>query len=195
VAARRWTLWIAATLLALVLIVVAFVLVVRRRNADIAHGQTRALLHIASSSFVDGATLPQKLTCDGASISPEVQFPLPPTGAKSFAIVEDDPDAPLGYVHWIVYNIPISTREIPEGASRGNLPAGAAEGVDSMGAIGYAPPCPPGSRPHHYVLSVYALNASLDLPPGGTKKQLAAAVKGHVLAEGQLTGLYVRGSH
>lgn len=163
-----------------------------RADADISDGQKAPSITISSSSFVDGSRIPQRFTCDGEGLSPEIQLPLPPAGTKGFALVMDDPDA-SGFVHWLVYNIPIDTRDIPEGASsRLKLPAGAVEGTNSLNKVGYFGPCPPGTKAHHYIFRLYALDVDLDLPAGQTKKQLAAAVEGHMLGEGQMTGLYTR---
>ena len=165
----------------------------RRADADIADGQKAASITISSSNFADGDRIPKKFTCDGDGLSPDIKLPLQPAGTKGFALVMDDPDAG-GFVHWLVYNIPTSTRDISEGASsRLQLPAGSEEGTNSLNKVGYFGPCPPNSKPHHYIFRLYALDVDLDLPAGQTKKQLAAAVEGHVLAEGQMTGLYTRG--
>jgi Raf kinase inhibitor-like YbhB/YbcL family protein len=158
-----------------------------------AEGQTAASITVGSSSFNNGDRIPQKFSCDGAGLSPDVQLPTPPSGTKSFLIVMDDPDA-SGFVHWLLYNVPPATRDIPEGASPRGLPAGAAEGANSLGNTGYFGPCPPPPNPHHYVFRVYALDSGLNLPAGATKKQLAAAARGHILAEGTMTALYIRES-
>jgi Raf kinase inhibitor-like YbhB/YbcL family protein len=165
----------------------------RQAPGDLAEGQTPASISLSSSSFGNGDRIPQKYTCDGSGLSPDIHLPAPPSGTKSFLLVMDDPDA-SGFVHWLVYNIPPATRDIPEGASsRGALPSGAAEGANSMGNTGYFGPCPPAPNPHHYVFRVYALDTDLNLGAGKTKRELAAAAKGHILAEGSMTGLYTRG--
>jgi Raf kinase inhibitor-like YbhB/YbcL family protein len=165
----------------------------RQSSGDLAPGQTPASIALTSSSFRNGDRIPQKYTCDGAGLSPHIHLPTPPSGTKSFLLVMDDPDA-SGFVHWLVYNIPPATRDIPEGASSpSGLPAGAAEGANSMGNTGYFGPCPPAPDPHHYVLRVYALDTDLNLGAGKTKEELAAAAKGHILAEGSMTVLYTRG--
>ena len=194
---RKWTLWVAIGVVVLAVLLLGAIRVHRRHGAraDIADGQTPAPLGISSSSFASGDAIPRRFTCDDAGLSPEIQLPQPPAGTRSFVIVMDDPDALFGFVHWLVFNIPADTREITEGASnRVELPHGATEGKNSLGNVGYFGPCPPGTKPHHYVLRLYALDTELELPPEATKKQLAAAVKGHVLAEGQMIGHYVRGS-
>lgn len=162
-------------------------------QSDMAGSAPVAPLALTSGSFKDGDTMPQKLTCDGLNISPDLQWPSAPSDTKSFAIVMDDPDAPLGFTHWIAYNIPPDTRDVAEGASTHNKRFDhAAEGVNSFGDIGYGGPCPPSGPPHHYVFHVYALDVNPALPPGQARDQLAAAVRGHVLAEGRITGLYGR---
>jgi Raf kinase inhibitor-like YbhB/YbcL family protein len=161
------------------------------RRADIAEGQTRTSLNVSSSSFSNGGPIPVRLTCEGENLSPSVQFSSAPAGTGSIAIVMDDADSPFGFVHWLVYNIPSGANAIAEGASsQKKLPAGAAEGLSYADTSGYAGPCPPGSKAHRYVIRVYALSTRVSPSPGLTKKQLAAAVGGHVLAEGQWTGMY-----
>lgn len=160
---------------------------------DMAGSMPVAPLHVASGSFKDGDSMPRKLTCDGSDISPDLQLPAPPAGTKSFAIVMDDPDAPEPFTHWIAYNIPPDTQDVAEGASGPHKRFDhAAEGVNSFGDIGYGGPCPPSGSPHHYAFRVYALDVNPALPAGQTRDQLAAAVHGHVLAEGLITGLYGR---
>jgi Raf kinase inhibitor-like YbhB/YbcL family protein len=192
----KWTRRITLLLVVLALILVGALLVIRRHSrADIAQGQIHPSITVETSSFLNGDNIPERFTCDGAGLSPEIHWLSPPSGARSLAIVMDDPDAPLGFVHWLVYDIPVDARDIAEGASsQAGLPHGAVEGINSSDTVGYTGPCPPGAKPHHYVFRLYALDVPLDLPPGRTKEQLAAAVKDHVLAEGQITGLYGRGS-
>jgi Raf kinase inhibitor-like YbhB/YbcL family protein len=192
----NWTRRITLCLVILALILVGALLLLRRHGrADIAHGQTQRSITVETSSFSSDNNIPTRFTCDGAGLSPEIHWPSPPSGARSLAIVMDDPDAPLGFVHWLVYDIPVDAQEIAEGASsQAALPHGAVEGINSSDAIAYTGPCPPGAKPHHYVFRLYVLDVPLDLRSGKNKEQLAAAVKDHVLAEGKLTGLYARGS-
>jgi Raf kinase inhibitor-like YbhB/YbcL family protein len=194
---RRWAAWFATGVLLLAIIGGISAVIIRsrwrRERPDIAGGQTFASIPVHSSSFADGARIPLKFTCNGAGISPDIQLPAPPAATKSFVLVVDDPDA-WGFVHWLVYNIPPDTRDIPEGASSHNaLPAGAVEGENSMDSTGYAPPCPPGTNLHHYVFRLYALDTNLNLPAAQTKREVAEAVKGHILAEGFMTGVYSHG--
>jgi Raf kinase inhibitor-like YbhB/YbcL family protein len=163
-------------------------------QADLSHGSVPATLVIESASFTGGGPMAKKLTCDGANVSPDVKIPVVPQAAKSLVIVMDDLDTPFGFVHWLVYDIPPSVRDIGEGASAGaRLPAHALEGVNDFGNAGYGGPCPPSGR-HRYRLSVYAIDVDPDLPAGASKKKVAAAVSGHILAWGQVIGLYGRAS-
>ena len=149
---------------------------------------------VSSSSFVQGGKMPAKLTCDGADVSPEIRFPSPPAGAKSFAIVADDPDAPVAFAHWLAYDIPIDTAELPEGASTPSRRLEhATEGINGFGRTGYGGPCPPAGQTHHYVFHIYALDTVPQLPVGASEEQLNAAIEGHVLAEAQIVGTYARG--
>ena len=155
--------------------------------------QSSTALSISSASFTDGGTIPAKLSCDGANLSPDIRLPTPPTGTRSFALVVMDPDAPAPFTHWLAYGIPADTRELPEGASTSSQRLQhAAEGINSFGRIGYGGPCPPSGTTHHYVFHIYALDNVPALPSGATAQQVNAALQGHVLAEGRLTGLYTR---
>jgi Raf kinase inhibitor-like YbhB/YbcL family protein len=182
----------AITVVVLLALGLTALLVLRERGrADIAEGQTPIPLVVKSSSFTEGGTIPKKYTCLGENLSPSLEFASPPAGTKSIAIVMDDSDSPFGFVHWLVYNIPGQVHTISEGASSQKaLPVGAAEGLGSADSSSYMGPCPPGSKPHRYVIRVYALATDAALAPGMTKQQLAFAVKGHVLAEGWLSGIF-----
>lgn len=138
--------------------------------------------------------MPPTLTCEGENLSPQIKLSLPPAGTKSLAIVVDDPDAPVPFTHWLAYGIPANTRELPQGASTPSRQLEhAAEGTNSFGRTGYSGPCPPEGKPHHYVFHVYALDVMPTLSAGASAEQVNAAIHGHVLAEGRITGLYARG--
>lgn len=146
-----------------------------------------------SSSFVNGGAIPRRFTCDGAGDSPSLGWFGEPAGTKSFAIVMNDPDAPIDFTHWLVYNIPAGVRRLATGAStHGAMPQGSEEGTNSFGQFGYGGPCPPPGKPHHYVFRIFAIDAGIDLPSGASRAQLESAVRGHVLAEGQIVGIYGR---
>jgi Raf kinase inhibitor-like YbhB/YbcL family protein len=153
----------------------------------------QSVLHVASKSFTDGQPMPQNLSCDGPDVSPDLQWSAAPAATQSYAIVVTDTDA-AGFTHWLAYDIPASTRDIPEGASTPSKRLDqAAEGDNSFGHAGYGGPCPPEGNPHHYVFQVYALDVNPRLTAGQSTAQVMAAMKGHVLAQGQITGLYTRG--
>ena len=148
---------------------------------------------LESPAFKNGDIIPAKYTCDGDNVSPPLSWSNPPEGAAGFALIMDDPDAPLGtWVHWIVYRIPADARGFADGASKAKkLPDGSAEGLTDFQSTPYGGPCPP-SGAHRYFFKLYALDTRLNLPPGATKKQLLDAMKGHILAQSELVGKYKR---
>lgn len=191
--ANHWAFSASLLFLLVVVFSVGWILVERRESrAEIIAADTEAQLKISSASFSDGGEIPSKFTCNGANISPELALSAPPTATKSLAIIEDDPDAPLGsFVHWIVFNLPPGLHELPEGVSvKPEQLQGARQGINNFDNVGYGGPCPPAGKPHHYLLRVYALDTVLSLPEGATKKQVTQAANEHVLAEGKLVGLY-----
>jgi hypothetical protein len=146
-----------------------------------------AKMKVTSSAFQQGGNIPPKFTCDSGDTSPPLQIAEVPSGAKSLVLVVDDPDAPSGlFTHWIVWNIPPQTNAITEG----NAPKGV-HGTNDFGKSGYGGPCPP-SGTHRYYFKIFALDRELDLPPGTKRSQLDAALKGHVVAQGELMGRYSR---
>lgn len=150
-------------------------------------------LAVRSSSFPSSGAIPKRYTCDGAGISPNLQWSAVPAGTRSLALVMHDPDAPGDFTHWLAYNIPPGTRELAEGASAsGALPAGSAEGMNGFGRTGYGGPCPPAGPPHHYVFHLYAVDSRLDLPAGVERSRLESAMRPHILASGEIVGLYGR---
>lgn len=151
-------------------------------------------IKLTSRAFENEALIPVKHTGDGPDVSPALSWADPPEGAASFALICDDPDAPVGtWVHWVIYNIPAGARALPEGVSTTEtLDSGAVQGKNDFGKIGYGGPAPPPGKPHRYFFKLYCLDTKLDLAVGATKKQVLAAMAGHVLAEGQLMGRYKR---
>jgi Raf kinase inhibitor-like YbhB/YbcL family protein len=144
-------------------------------------------IKIISSAFQEGGNIPAKFSCDGPNISPPLQISGVPSGAKSLALVADDPDAPGGvFTHWIVWNISPQTTTIPEGSA-----AKGTQGTNDFGKSGYGGPCPP-SGAHRYAFKVFVLDRQLNLPAGARRAQLDAAMKGHVIAQGGVTGRYSR---
>jgi Raf kinase inhibitor-like YbhB/YbcL family protein len=150
-------------------------------------------MEIRSSAFGNGEMIPAKYTCDGADFSPPLVWSGSPAGTKCFALICDDPDAPMGtWVHWVVYDIPSAAMMLAEGITREKeLPGGGTQGINDFRRIGYGGPCPPGGT-HRYFFKLYALDATLGLKPGITKDQLLKAMKGHILAEAQTMGIYKR---
>jgi len=151
-------------------------------------------LSLTSTAFAEGQPIPQKYTCQGSDISPPLIWTHAPANTKSFAIIVDDPDAPMGtWVHWVLYDLPAGTNALREDVAKTQSLAGnAKQGINDFHQLGYGGPCPPPGKPHRYYFKIYALDAMLDLQPGATKKEVEAAMKGHILAEGQLMGTYQR---
>ena len=150
-------------------------------------------IELSSTAFQPGTFIPKHFTEDGADKSPPLHWSEPPQGTKSLALICDDPDAPRGtWVHWVLFNLPPQSRELAEGMpTSATLPSGAKQGKNSWEEIGYRGPAPPSGK-HRYFFKLYALDVTLDLPSGATKTQLESAMKGHILAEGQLMGNYQR---
>ncbi len=145
---------------------------------------------LTSPAFSEGKPIPPRFTADGPDLSPELRIQGAPEGTVSFALIMDDPDAPMGtWVHWVVWNIPGDTAVIPEGGP----PGGAVEGTNSWGRTGWGGPSPPrGTGVHRYVFKLYALDTTLDLPASTDKAGLLKAMEGHVLGEARLMGTYTR---
>jgi len=163
------------------------------RHSETSLAAAAATLALSSTSFQSGGKIPSQHTCDGADASPQLSWPAPPASTKSLALIMSDPDAPGGtFVHWVLYDIPASTRELPAGvAKHGQLYDNSRQGKNDFGKTGYGGPCPP-SGTHHYVFTLYALDTTLGLQPGATRSQIESAIKGHILARGELVGLYSR---
>jgi Raf kinase inhibitor-like YbhB/YbcL family protein len=143
---------------------------------------------LSSPAFKVGGSIPSRFTCDGVNVSPPLMISAVPQGARSLALVVDDPDAPAGdWVHWVVWNIRPETTEITEGTA----PTGAVQGLTDFRQNNWGGPCPP-SGTHRYFFSLYALDTTLNLPPSSGKADLLAALKGHMLAQSQLMGTYKR---
>jgi hypothetical protein len=151
-------------------------------------------LRLESSAFKDGDTIPHRYTCMGEDLSPPLHWGVPPAATKSFVMIVEDPDAPVGtWVHWVIYDIPLDLRGLTEGIpTKDHLPNGAMQGLNDFKRIGYGGPCPPPGKPHRYYFKLYALDATLNLKPRATKRQVSEACKGHVLAEASLMGRFGR---
>ena len=156
--------------------------------------ETKAMsLTLTSSAFAHNGEIPTQYTCEGKDLSPPLAWSGVPAGAKSLALIVDDPDAPdpaapkLTWVHWVLYNIPASTPGLPEAVKQ--LPAGTRQGLNDWQRAGYGGPCPPIGR-HRYFHKLYALDITLPDPGKPTKANVEAAMKGHVLAQAELVGTY-----
>lgn len=151
-------------------------------------------MQLTSTAFQEGASIPAKYTCDGQDVSPPLAWSGVPDGAKSLALICDDPDAPGGtWVHWVLYNLPATVTELAEKVPTSEvLPNGARQGITDFKRTGYGGPCPPRGRPHRYYFKLYALDVELQLKPRATKKDVVSAMQGHVLSEGQLMATYQR---
>lgn len=162
----------------------------------IATQQPVPTLELRSASF-SGDTIPNAYSsCDGQrNVSPQLSWSVPPEDTQSFALVVIDRDSPLGwnFVHWVLYDLPADKRELPEAiVKQEQLPDGSRQGRNGYDKTGYVGPCPPGHSPHRYVFTLFALDTKLNLPSGASKKQLMKAIKGHVLASGELIGKFQR---
>jgi Raf kinase inhibitor-like YbhB/YbcL family protein len=161
-------------------------------SAEPAAAPDEAVMTVTSPAFTNGGAIPVKYTCDGEDISPALSWSGAPSGTLSSAIVMDDPDAPGGtFTHWLVYDIPAVIHGLPEAApAMPEFETGMKQGNNGFGKTGYGGPCPPKGSSHHYVFTVYALDITIDLPAGASKSQVLAAIEGHILGRGQLTGTF-----
>ncbi len=160
---------------------------------------TKAMtIQLTSSAFANGQTIPKQHTADGQDVSPPLSWSALPDGTKELALICDDPDAPRPepWVHWVIYKVPADITSLPEGVEKTHtppVPAGALQGKNSFNKIGYGGPSPPrGHGRHRYYFRLYALDAELAVDAGLNKDALLEAMRGHVLAEGELVGLYER---
>lgn len=151
-------------------------------------------LVISSPSFSNSGNIPKKFTCDGPDVSPQLVWGEPPSGTKNFALLVDDPDAPVGnWNHWTTWNLPPGSRGLAEGVSKeARLPDCTEQGRNDFGKVGYNGPCPPPGSPHRYFFKLFALDMKLELKPGAGKKELEAAMTGHILGQGEWMGRYGR---
>jgi Raf kinase inhibitor-like YbhB/YbcL family protein len=156
-------------------------------------GGKKMAITITSTGFTDEDMIPRQYTCDGEDISPPLAWTGIPEGTKSLTLICDDPDAPVGtWVHWVLFNIPPSAKELgAKVPSKDTLDNGAKHGTNDFGKLGYGGPCPPGGT-HRYYFKLYALDAEIPSEAGITKAQLLKEMEGHILAEGQLMGRYKR---
>ena len=150
--------------------------------------------HLTSAAFADGQPIPVKYTADALDISPPLAWSNAPAGAKSFALIADDPDAPAGtWVHWVIYDLRPAIKSLGEDQFKvAQFKDGAKQGLNDFKKTGYNGPAPPPGKAHRYYFKLYALNMMTGLAPNATKADLLKAMDGHVLGEGKLMGTYQR---
>lgn len=145
-------------------------------------------LKLSSVAFQEGKNIPARYTCDGQNISPPLEWTGVPEATQSLVLIADDPDAPAGtWVHWVLYNIEAGLTGLKEGVTGVGV-----DGTNGFRKTGYGGPCPPKGKAHRYFFKLYALDISLDLKPGAGKADVEKAMRDHILAQGQLMGVYSR---
>ncbi len=151
-------------------------------------------LNLKSKAFDNKEYIPQKYTCEGENVSPPLQWTDVPSKVKSFVLICDDPDAPMGvWVHWVIFNIPANITNLEEGVLPENSASeGIICGINDFGNIGYGGPCPPSGLAHRYFFKLYALDSLLSLKEGILKQQVLSAMDGHIIAQAELIGLFSR---
>ncbi len=177
------------------LLVVAIFLPINAAALDLLKGELTMALSLESSAFTHEGEIPSVHTCEGRDVSPALSWTGIPDGTRTLALIVDDPDAPdpaapkMTWVHWVLYNIPASARELSQGVAPAHLPAGTMEGVNDWKRTGFGGPCPPIGR-HRYYHKLYALDTELPDLGTPTKVRLEEAMAGHILAEAVLMGTY-----
>jgi hypothetical protein len=149
---------------------------------------------ISSTAFQPNFDIPKPFTCDGPDGSPALRWNDPPPGTQTLALIMDDPDAPVGtWVHWVIYDLPAATRELPQGMPKDEtLKDGSRQGRNDFGRSGYGGPCPPPGPAHRYFFKLYALSSKTGLKAGAGKADLLKAMEGKILAMTELVGKYKR---
>jgi len=152
----------------------------------VAFGAGGAKMKISSPAFQEGGTIPEKFSKNGQNVNPELRIGGAPAEAKSLVLIVDDPDAPVGlFTHWLVWNIDPKTTDIAENS----VPRGALQGTNDFPGSGYDGPQPP-SGTHRYYFKIFAVDQTLDLKSGAKRREVDAAMRGHVIAQGELMGRY-----
>jgi Raf kinase inhibitor-like YbhB/YbcL family protein len=152
-------------------------------------------MELTSTAFQEAGPIPTEYTGDGKDISPPLRWSGAPGNTQTFALICDDPDAPRKepWVHWVLFNLPAASHELPEGVPLdATLPNGAKQGRNDFGKIGFGGPAPPPGKPHRYFFKLYALDKKLNLKVGARKQELEQAMQGHILAQAELMGKYQR---
>ena len=150
---------------------------------------------LGSAAFIHGGEIPARYTCEGRDRAPPLTWSGVPDAARSLVLIVEDPDAPdpeaprMIWVHWVLYNIPPTLRDLPEGCTPADLPQGTQEGINSWNRTGYGGPCPPLGR-HRYFHRLYALDTVLPVMRKPARTEILAAMDGHVIAQAELVGTY-----
>jgi Raf kinase inhibitor-like YbhB/YbcL family protein len=164
-------------------------------QSDSASATPAMTFNLSSSAFAPNGSIPTKYTCEGADISPPLEWSGAPANTKSFALIVEDPDAPdpakptRVVSHWVVYNIPASTTKLAENASKAGMPPGSAQGSNERGTQAYMGPCPPIGR-HRYFFKLFALDTVLNGLGNPKKADLEKAIQGHAIGTAELIGTY-----
>lgn len=175
-------------LAALITGIALFCIIISNSFIEMNFTQTAPSITISTPVLTSDNYLPSIYTCQGQGINPPLKIGNVPTQTHSLALIMDDPDAPIGiFTHWLMWNLNPKTFEIKENS----VPPGAIQGSGTSGKASFVPPCPP-SGTHHYIFTVYALDAILNLPAGSNRQALEQAMEGHILTFGQLITLYAK---
>jgi Raf kinase inhibitor-like YbhB/YbcL family protein len=181
--------FVFCAMIVMILILMAFVSC-SRSGGD---AKKLAALEVRSTGFGNAQSMSDKYTCDDVDVSPPLEWKNAPAGTKSFAVISETPDAPTGnWVQWLIYDIPADMTSLPQSiAKTGQLDFGARQGKNDFDQVGYFGPCLPAGE-HRFFFRVYALDSLTNLKEGAKKEELVEAMKGHILAEGALMGVYGR---
>jgi Raf kinase inhibitor-like YbhB/YbcL family protein len=149
---------------------------------------------LTSPAVAPGAEIPIQYTCDGTNVSPPLRWTDPPARTKVYVLIADDPDAPGGtWVHWVLYGMPPSLRQLSEGVpARAEVAGIGRQGLNDFKRVGYGGPCPPRGPAHRYFFKLYAVDQPISLPPEKTKTEALDSIQGHVLGQAELMGRYQR---
>jgi hypothetical protein len=149
---------------------------------------------ISSSAFKPGGSIPRAFTADGRDVSPALNWENPPSGTQAFALICDDPDAPIGtWVHWVIWNLPASAKGLADGVQPNKTMAdGSTQGKNDFGRIGYGGPSPPSGKPHRYFFRLYALKEKVILAAGASRRELEKAMEGKILGAAEVFATYRR---
>lgn len=181
------------TFIVLLLASICFGLFTTCSDSSIPGASMENTITVTSDAFRDGEAIPVKYSCDGLNYSPQIAWTPGPEGTEFYVLLMDDIDAPTKpFSHWILYNIPKTVTDLHDGIStNGILDTGAIQGRNDMTKLGYYGPCPGDGNVHHYIFTVYAVDTYFQMP-AGWRHDVIDALKGHVVAKGQLTGTYRR---